>query len=66
MGYSSKLALSSYGICILNKLIVKVVKEEHRVRLVEELSQNITEIVQDPFGNYAITTTLEVSNQITT
>ena len=50
----------------MNKLIVKVVKEEHRVRLVEELSQNITEIVQDPFGNYAITTTLEVSNQITT
>lgn len=34
---------------------------DHARRIVAILVASITEIIQDPFGNYAITTALEVS-----
>jgi hypothetical protein len=49
MDYIYKLAIDSFGICILKKII-------------DILATNITEIAQNPFGNYAITKALEVKN----
>jgi hypothetical protein len=34
--------------------------DDHASRIVEMLAKFLTEIIQDPFGNYAITTALEV------
>ena len=60
--YLGKLALDQFGICIVNKIIQLGPKPEHIKKIVDMLSVNITEIIQSPYGNYAITTALEVCN----
>jgi Pumilio-family RNA binding repeat len=62
--YIMKLYNSAFGICILNKMIQLTPNMEHKARIVDILAKNITEIIQDPYGNYAITTALEVSCEI--
>ena len=56
-----KMAFNNYGICILNKMIMLTPSIDHANRIVAVLAQYLTEIIQDPFGNDAITPALEVT-----
>jgi hypothetical protein len=57
------MAFNNYGICIVNKMIMLTPSIDHANRIVAILARYLTEIIQDPFGNYAITTALEVNNK---
>ena len=48
------------GICIANKMIINATNMDSIQEMVKILADNIVTIIQNPFGNYAITTSLEV------
>jgi hypothetical protein len=49
------------GICVVNKTIQTAIEQRHITYLIDYLVKNIFEIISDPYGNYAITTALDVS-----
>jgi hypothetical protein len=49
------------GICVVKKIINTNKSEEVKKRVIFELNENCLEIVQSPFGNYAIQHTMQVS-----
>jgi hypothetical protein len=53
------LTLDSNGICVIKKLINTNQSETIKKRILEEIQYNCLEIVQSPFGNYAIQHVLE-------
>ena len=59
MGFFDQLVLDQYGICIINKVIQLVKLEEQKERIVGMLGANCIEIVQNSYGNYAITQVLQ-------
>jgi Pumilio-family RNA binding repeat len=48
------------GICVVNKIIQTATEQRHISYLIDYLIKNIFEIIYDPYGNYAITTALDV------
>jgi hypothetical protein len=48
------LCLDSNGICVVKKFINTNKSEIIKQKIIEELKNNCLEIVQSPFGNYAI------------
>ena len=55
-----KLSTDQYGVCILNQLSKLIINKKHIQRIVQALANNINEIIQSQYGNYAITTSLEI------
>jgi hypothetical protein len=54
------LTLDSNGICVIKKLINSNKSEKIKKRILDEIHYHCLEIVQSPFGNYAIQHIFEV------
>jgi len=53
--YLIDLAVNANGLCIVKKIIAKFSKSPlHRALLVKTFSENCLQLVQDPYGNYAM------------
>lgn len=55
------LCKKQYGVCIVNIIIKKTNQPEIKSFLLTMLSSKISELIQHQYGNYAITTVIEVS-----
>jgi hypothetical protein len=55
-----KVCMNANGICVIKKFINANRCEEIRTMLLEKFKKECLEIVQDPFGNYAIQYAMEV------
>ena len=42
------------GLCVIKKIISKLQGHEKRVMIGEKLSENVVQLVQSPYGNYAV------------
>ncbi|CDW83480.1 rna-binding protein [Stylonychia lemnae] len=59
------LSVNKQGICIVNKMITHTQVASNIQKIVEILSENLIQIIQDPFGNYAITQALQTWDEET-
>lgn len=50
----TELALDSNGLCVIKKIITRFNTPEKRELLISKLSENCVQLVQSPYGNYAI------------
>lgn len=50
-----ELATNNNGLCVIKKLIFWCQGTEQGNRLREKIAENAIELVQNPFGNYAVT-----------
>ena len=57
--YVIKLVTDQCGVCIVNAIIKNTTNKNHIQEIVNELATNITDIIQNQYGNYAITVALE-------
>jgi hypothetical protein len=55
-----QMTLDQLGICLVNKAIVLVFEENQISAIIAILAEHIVATIQSPYGNYAITTALEV------
>ncbi|CDW87894.1 rna-binding [Stylonychia lemnae] len=55
-----ELSMDQNGLCVIKKIISKVQGHEKKIALGEKLSENVVELVQSPYGNYAVQQALEV------
>lgn len=58
------LALDCNGICVVKKLVNTNKSDLIKSKIIEEIYNNCLEIVQSPFGNYAIQHLLEVKKKL--
>lgn len=49
------------GLCVVKKVIQKTKKEKFMLRVIELIEENALNLVQNPYGNYAIQTSIEVN-----
>lgn len=59
------LARDQYGICLLNKAIVLCKDEDLKAQVVDILTQDLLKIVQNPYGNYAVSTVVDSWDEAT-
>ena len=60
-----QLTLDQLGICLVNKAIVLVSDQKQIAAIIQILADHLAATIQSPYGNYAITTALEVrSNDV--
>jgi hypothetical protein len=52
--YLIDLAVDQNGLCVIKKLIAKIQTHEKRMLISDKLSVHAVNLVQNPFGNYAI------------
>lgn len=45
---------TSHGLCVIKKLVANTSNHENRVKLVSHVCENTIDLVQDPYGNYAV------------
>lgn len=45
---------TSHGLCVIKKLVANTTFQVNRDSMVEFISQNAIELIQDPYGNYAV------------
>ena len=50
--------MNTNGLCVVKKLVQYTTIEERKQKLMAKLSENVIELVQNPFGNYAVTEVL--------
>ena len=50
---------NSHGLCVIKKLVANTSNTNNRESLVEFISQNAIELIQDPYGNYAVQEVME-------
>ena len=55
------LALDQNGLCVIKKIISKINNHERKLLIGEKLSEHSVQLVQSPYGNYAVQLALEVS-----
>ena len=48
------LSMDQNGLCVIKKLILKIQSHEKRMKVGEKLSNNVVQLVQSPYGNYAV------------
>mmetsp|Transcript_31706 Transcript_31706/g.31001 ORF Transcript_31706/g.31001 Transcript_31706/m.31001 type:complete len:189 (+) Transcript_31706:978-1544(+) len=53
------LSLDQNGLCVIKKLIIKIQGHEKRLLIGERLSNNAVQLVQSPYGNYAVQQALD-------
>ena len=58
--YFFEMTQEQNGVCIINKMIQISSDQDQIIEMVLILSDRIFEIIQDQYGNYAVTTALEV------
>lgn len=49
-----KLSMDQNGLCVIKKIISKIQGHHKKMKLGERLSDNVVELVQSPYGNYAV------------
>lgn len=54
------LVMNSNGICVVKRLITTNESEENKMKIYKHLCDECLEIIQSPFGNYAIQCCIEV------
>lgn len=54
-----ELSMDQNGLCVIKKLISKILGHEKRVKIGEKLSENVVSLVQSPYGNYAVQQVLD-------
>jgi hypothetical protein len=55
------LANHSNGLCVVKKIIIHSIRQETIFRILKEITDNALYLVQNPYGNYAIQVSFEVS-----
>lgn len=55
------LAKNTNGLCVVKKLVQYTKNKEQTEMLMKKIQENAIDLVQDPFGNYAITEIINVS-----
>lgn len=50
---------NSHGLCVIKKLVANTTNTANRGSLVDFISQNAIELIQDPYGNYAVQEIME-------
>lgn len=50
-----ELATNTNGLCVIKKLVLCSNNTAQGVNLMHIISENVTELVQNPYGNYAVT-----------
>lgn len=50
---------TSHGLCVVKKLVANTTKPENRKSMVKFISENAIQLVQDPYGNYAVQEIME-------
>lgn len=60
LGNFMKLANNTNGLCIIKKVIIHAKNEETIKKLLQKLIDNSFSLIQNPFGNYAIQTAVDV------
>jgi len=53
-----ELAMHNHGLCVVKKLVQYTKDQGRRAMLMEKLSENAVSLVQNPYGNYAVTEVL--------
>lgn len=49
-----ELSKDQNGLCVIKKIVSKVEGHEKRIAIGKVLSDNVVELVQNPYGNYAV------------
>lgn len=57
-----ELAKNTNGLCVIKKLVQILKDETQQAHLMQIIADNAIDLVQDPYGNYAITEVINVSN----
>jgi hypothetical protein len=55
----SELANHNNGLCVVKKMIINIISKEYLNKTKEILNENLFNLVQNPYGNYAIQTAFE-------
>jgi hypothetical protein len=48
------LSMDQNGLCVIKKIISKIQGHEKRLKIGDKLSENVVQLVQSPYGNYAV------------
>lgn len=56
------LSMDQNGLCVIKKIVSKIQAHDRRKQVGRILSENVVQLVQSPYGNYAVQTALDVSN----
>jgi hypothetical protein len=52
------------GLCVIKKIVTKIQGHEKRIQIGRVLADNVVQLVQSPYGNYAVQQALDVSLRI--
>ena len=55
-----ELAMNTNGLCVIKKLVQFTSNPEQVQKLMLKISENAIELVQNPYGNYAVTEVINV------
>ena len=50
--------MNTNGLCVVKKLVQHTSQVEKKQKLMTKLTENVNELVQNPYGNYAVTEVL--------
>ena len=48
------LSMDQNGLCVIKKIVSKIQGHEKRVLIGQVLAENVVQLVQSPYGNYAV------------
>lgn len=48
------LSMDQNGLCVIKKIISKIQGHDKRMKIGQRLSEHVVELVQSPYGNYAV------------
>ena len=48
------LSMDQNGLCVIKKIVSKIQGHEKRVQIGRVLAENVVQLVQSPYGNYAV------------
>ena len=54
------LAKNTNGLCVIKKLVQSIPTVELKLKLLSKIQENVIDLVQDPYGNYAVTEVINV------
>lgn len=55
----NQLCLNKNGLCVIKIIITLTKTERQKQRVIDQISQDLIQLVSDPFGNYAVSQIIE-------
>ncbi len=55
-----QLAKNTNGLCVIKKLVQIITKMDLKRKMLSKIQENEMDLVQDPYGNYAVTEVINV------